>query len=373
MNYSNGTNTSYKRREDYKTRLPDLLQHYITWLSGAPYENQRPLYISNSILELLKTLFVLLLGISLCGASVIYEYSGWLMTYAIGTILITSAARNSVTTLAHHSSHLRVFVSKRANILLTEFITTIFISPSYTQYVISHNKGHHIFSTFATTRDDDATYIKNLKLTKSRTRIELWERLIWLFISPVFHLRSIKDRISLNLFHTSGIRQVASFSWIFTLIYLSFTGWAVEISLIYFIPVLILFNICHLLQVLSEHLWFIGGEQGKERNDKACWGRFLLPILPNKDAGLDEWLFWTTKIALANIVRITVLPGDLQQHDYHHKAGPRSDWTNSRYKRYEANIEEESYQHFWSLSAAIDYVFSYQVKRTLNHNKYIEV
>lgn len=58
----------FRRREEYRRRLPKVLQPFITWLTGVPYKEQKPLYRSSPWLEVLFTVVWLAVGLTLASS-----------------------------------------------------------------------------------------------------------------------------------------------------------------------------------------------------------------------------------------------------------------------------------------------------------------
>lgn len=55
----------FKRREQYKERLPRVLQRFVTWLTGVPHKRQQPLLRSTPWLEVVSTMVWLAVGLTL--------------------------------------------------------------------------------------------------------------------------------------------------------------------------------------------------------------------------------------------------------------------------------------------------------------------
>jgi len=75
------------------------------------------------------------------------------------------------------------------------------------------------------------------------------------------------------------------------------------------------------------------------------------------------WLFWLVRMLGYHLpVRIAILPGELPEHDYHHRHPHSKDWANGIYAR-QQDLEAgcpgwcESYTEVWGLFEATDRVF----------------
>jgi hypothetical protein len=98
------------------------------------------------------------------------------------------------------------------------------------------------------------------------------------------------------------------------------------------------------------------------------WGRFCGRSVPARRGdnavvyGL-HWMLWVLEHALYHLpVRLVVLPGDLPQHDFHHRNPGTMRWPNATYAR-EDDVNEGDprwppYLEFWGLHNAIAHVFA---------------
>lgn len=99
---------------------------------------------------------------------------------------------------------------------------------------------------------------------------------------------------------------------------------------------------------------------------RLTFGRFVGDPLPYRDQPPGLWLWswgrWLTRLLFLHLpIRLCVLPGDLCQHDWHHRH-PRGDWANACYERQRDRDAgcpgwPEPYETVWGLYGAIDLVF----------------
>ncbi len=95
-------------------------------------------------------------------------------------------------------------------------------------------------------------------------------------------------------------------------------------------------------------------------------GRFIGDSLPSRELcfclWLYAWIIWCVRLLLIHLsIRLCVLPGDLCQHDWHHR-NVRGDWSNACYERRRDLAAgcpgwPEPYREVWGLKQAIDIVF----------------
>lgn len=92
------------------------------------------------------------------------------------------------------------------------------------------------------------------------------------------------------------------------------------------------------------------------------FGRFLGEA-PPRNQSLLAWVVWGLRMVAYHLpVRIVILPGELPEHDWHHRNPHNPDWSNGIYAR-EWDREApclglpETYTEIWGLFNAIDHVF----------------
>jgi hypothetical protein len=105
----------------------------------------------------------------------------------------------------------------------------------------------------------------------------------------------------------------------------------------------------------------------KCRLGRLTFGRFVGEPIPSRDLPPGQWLYawgrWLFRLFALHIpTRLCVLPGDLCQHDFHHRH-PRGDWSNAGYERQRDLTAgcpgwPEPYREVWGLGNAIDVVFA---------------
>ena len=105
----------------------------------------------------------------------------------------------------------------------------------------------------------------------------------------------------------------------------------------------------------------------KCRLGRLTFGRFVGEPIPSRDLPPGQWLWawgrWLFRVFALHIpTRLCVLPGDLCQHDFHHRH-PRGDWSNAGYERQRDLTAgcpgwPEPYREVWGLDNAIDVVFT---------------
>jgi hypothetical protein len=119
-----------------------------------------------------------------------------------------------------------------------------------------------------------------------------------------------------------------------------------------------------LLEFLSEHAWFKAkddGLGGRAFHVSHSWGRFCGDPVPER--GAVNWLRWTARLAFYHLpARVLVVPGDLSQHDFHHRFPSSAHWVRAAYARQEditaGHPRWPAYTDVWGLRVAIGHVFT---------------
>ena len=292
-------------------------------------------------------------------AFIIFIFYGW--------VLVVGAARKLVTTIAHHAIHRTFGKNSLVNLSIAELATTVTLSATYDQYDAGHRKKHHVATVFTTETDPDAAFMLELGFEPGKSVDELWKTLRRTIFSPTFHAKYTWERIKLNFWHARPYRLALSITWWSLVFWVIMAGYWLIVVVAYIIPITVLFQMSAVLQFVSEHEWLVS-----KRDDEAAvlahsrhsWGRFIGPSLPSEQIrgahSVIPWFRFLTRVLVIYIpVRVAILPGDLPQHDQHHRK-PMGDWPNACYERYAAAIggtAKVPYQHFWSLRETISHVF----------------
>jgi hypothetical protein len=96
-----------------------------------------------------------------------------------------------------------------------------------------------------------------------------------------------------------------------------------------------------------------------------CWAIFCGAQVPEKQKNvvydLWVWFVWVIHMLIHLIIRLTVLPGDIVTHDFHHRHPYSKEWKNYSFARQEdieqLNKKWPPYTEVWGLFNAIDKVF----------------
>jgi hypothetical protein len=180
-----------------------------------------------------------------------------------------------------------------------------------------------------------------------------WQLLIRTFFSPIFHLLLLKARLQANFITSPLYRRLMAVVFSVAVV----VGVVITHSLPTFIvawvvPLTMLYHIAALLQFLSEHDW-----AGRGTNNSKSHGRFCGQAPPFEQS-LLAWLIWGLQMVYNLIVRIAVLPGEMAEHDWHHKSPKtQQDWANGIYARQREVEAGIAYSEFWGLENAIEHVF----------------
>jgi hypothetical protein len=105
-----------------------------------------------------------------------------------------------------------------------------------------------------------------------------------------------------------------------------------------------------MLEFASEHAWLV--PRGKDA--PGTWGRFCGAPVP--DGGIAPSLAWAGAMLGHLIVRIGVLPGDLPQHDFHHRFPGTRHWTQAAWARTDAIAGGTPFVEVWGLHRALGHV-----------------
>ena len=289
-------------------RLPDWLAHligfFLTWLTGlAPSATKgNPVILGSEARSFAVTAFSLLLG-----STVILCDAFW-PVMVIGLVALLHGMRSFSSVVGHHMTHgAKVLpVTQATRRLVYDVISAAFLWTRFDAYRKEHQQ-HHAYA--AGPNDADQQFISYLA-----ARFDGLLPFLRTLLDPLFHYRFVKARLAAVFMAGPVWRRI------FGLI--SMLVWWTLAPAAWFVIVIVLFQSATLLQWSTEHLWGRRpmGQSAAETATAVTYGRLLLPV-----SG-----FWW-KLPAYTLFRLTLLSGDLPNHDLHHLGkGP---WVDAAYTR----------------------------------------
>lgn len=353
-------------------RFPVWTQHFWTWVTGKALSGQQPLLRLNPVRYLIWDLAALAAGIA--GAWWAVDRPSPLtlgIVLPLCWVVTTSASRVCSTVIAHHCIHNRFTHRKANDKLIAQFLSTLVCTEDADDYYDDHIRLHHRRETFATLADPTIQQLLELGFRPAMPVEDLWRRLAVVVVSPRFHLAFLAKRLRQNLFGRAPYRRVMSFVHLGTVLGLvAWRGAWVPFVLAVLVPLVPLYQVVALLEFLSEHAWFKAkdpGLGGRVFHVSHSWGRFNGDSLPPRGlpatASARAWARWTARLCLYHLpARILVVPGDLSQHDFHHRRPSTPDWVRAAYAR-QQDIDSghegwPAYTDIWGVGSAIAHVFA---------------
>lgn len=350
---------SVRIRDTYR-RLP--FQGFWTWLTGKEIAGRQQGRVLTAVECTVLSTFVYL------GSMV---FTVWMVVADTPVVLIVasmlatvSAARYIVATVIHHGVHGAIFESERNNQLLCEILSTITMVQPYDSYRKFHVAEHH-GRHFSTTDDQDLAAIYTLGL-KPGVRVERMAKiLLWQCVNPCFHLSYLWGRLRCNLHQVPVYRMLIAIAW------LALLGWVIsKVGIMAFavgviLPNVMLYQICSLLHLVTEHAWLLRNEHEKVRDSHInnSHARFCGRALPDTGLSGVAWVrawvgWWLEHIGVHLPTRLLIVQGSLIVHDWHHRAGTNRHWTRAIQMR-EADVQREAaagkctYTDYWGIHAVL--------------------
>lgn len=319
--------------------LPRFVQPYLTWITGVPLAGGKQLIPWSPAKAGLLGLFQIALGITL-GALALHPFTAWSVpVLLLGWLLTSGGMRRLDVVVVHQTLHRMFAKTARRNRIVGELITTAFWRTPYDQNRKEH-LAHHAFP--CSTKDADTHYLLSTGMKPGMTRSEfrgfLWRALF----SPKHHVRGFYGRVKSNFVGARPrYRLVMSLAYLAaTATFVTLTGWWAEWLLLWLVPVSVVFQNCTFLYTMTEHRWWLFGNQerlSRDKRDLLTFGRFCGEAVP--DTSLTgarraaAWTSWTFRMLVVHSsYRMFVLVGDTVQHDLHHVM-PACDWANSPWIR----------------------------------------
>jgi hypothetical protein len=141
--------------------LYELIQFFLTWLTGKAYTGQKILWRSSKQLELVRAL-VSLFGSAMLSSYIVHSSPFLFPFLPIPWLITVGSARKILACLIHRCVHGQFFGDKRDRIL-AEILSTLIFVQGFHQYKHDHVKLHHHRDYFATFENDpDAQFVLSL-------------------------------------------------------------------------------------------------------------------------------------------------------------------------------------------------------------------
>jgi fatty acid desaturase len=350
--------------------LPEWLQLALTYVTGKPYQGQKP-GDRSAISHILGALMTLAVGIGLSMVG-LHLQSGALPLVPLGWLLTTNGARKLRLTIMHFCSHNAVFSRRAANFALGETISILTLNLSFKQYQHQHIRIHH-GPRLLQPEDETFQFFEFAGFKLGMSVPALWLHLWKTLVSPVFHLRYLALRLQ-GCFLTDDPKHnaLALAVWLGIFALGMATHNLVAFGLAYGVPVTVLLQISSLLQNCVIHRWPVPAQP--EQRHRRELGEMTVAVFIGEatpqlaaDAPLAQktltWGYWTLRMLFYHLpTRALVMMGDIPCHDYHHRHPGSKEWPNYIFAR-QADLEAgspgwpEPYQETWGLLEAIDETF----------------
>jgi hypothetical protein len=295
-------------------------------------------------------------------------------------MLTVHGARKAYLVICHYAVHGNMTGNTRWDRVLVEVLSTLLTTSHFARYRQDHVHTHH-GPPFATVEDSDLQFLLALGFRPGMSRDALWRHLHWTLVSPRFHLLFLWFRLQVNFIAAPWYRRIMASGYaIAAVTFLVLTNAWLLWLVAWVVPLFPLYHVAALLQFVSEHCWLQvhpndnpASRTGETMTNpklvrgRLTFGRFVGDPLPGRDLPLGQclwsWGRWVSRLLVLHIpTRLCVLPGDLCQHDWHHRH-PQGDWSNACYERQRDLAAScpgwpEPYDEVWGLGKAIDVVFA---------------
>lgn len=349
-------------RDSFK-HLP--LQGFWTWLSGKPASGQQPLWTQTSWTFLSCMLATLVVGV-LLGALALWSAPFGLPLLIPGWLLIVSGARGLQASVVHYAVHSTFSRREWVNTWVGEFVSTWLMLAPFPEYRREHRDEHH-GRELATEQDPDVIMLRHLGFEPGTPFKVLWRRLWTTPFSPLFHWRFLSARVGSNFGRKVALRRRLAAAGLVAaqLVAVAVTGTWMEFLLLWMVPLSLVYHTSALMQFASEHLWLrvnVPGESRALTLQRLTAGRFSGEAAPGPEttgfARVIAWMQWLARMMLIHLpARLFVLPGDLPQHDWHHRHA-RGNWKSAVYERQrDIDAGRPNYSEVWGLGTALKRVF----------------
>lgn len=339
---------------DQKT--PAILRLFFTTLTGKSCKGENP-KPKRVLADLARTLGFLVLGIVSGNLAFILSNYGLLLLPVSWSCILYSIRKLRLTE-QHACSHNAIFDKNDWNSWLGEAISILTLTLNFKDYQRAHTQTHHS-EKLLTPVDETYRFLINEAVFRfGMSREEAWVHFWLTLISPSFHLRQLRSRLSQTFFSNSSKHNLfAWFFWISILGIVAFTQSWLFFFWIWLPSITVLFQMSHLFRNCVEHRFALN----KLEKTAAIFCAEKPPLFTASDSSVMQllsWIRWWLRIFLYHVPsRIFVLTGDSPWHDVHHRYPGDKDWINGYIRRQIEVDKGIDYIESWGLCEAMDETF----------------
>ncbi|MGW5063886.1 fatty acid desaturase [Streptomyces sp. NPDC004096] len=342
-----------------------LLEAMITWISGCPHLDQKPLVRRSRLVYTVEAFGGFILTVA-AGFLAVSAHLWWLLPIQW---LVLSGRGWALFNIFHHATHDTLFKSRRVNEVLAFCVSLVSFSSSLDSYREQHIRSHHT-RAMCTYQDVEAPLL-SLGFPTGMRKSFYYRRLTYLILTPWTYVLYARYRLFDWQRGEPWYRKASL--WTFAAAMVAGAYWfdfVPQLLLAYVVPMFVVFNVTGLLGMFSEHHWgTLLDEPARLRMVLLVHSRFLLdeapaPALPTARR-IRAWaLWWLRLVGYHLVVRVAVLPSDSSPHDHHHRHPRTEDWTMSTYERFDHVVNgcpgfaQYPHTHAWSLGEAMNRAFT---------------
>lgn len=351
-------------------RLPRWSQHLVTWVTGKALPDQKPLFQMPGWVYFVAVLTAFFASIA--GSALLLRSGSpvWWLMLPVCWVVTAGMSRVIQFVLCHQAVHKQCSGNARIDQAILQILSTMVWIQNADDYRRDHFHLHHSRGTFGTLQDQDVALILATGFRPGMRKDVLWRRFLFTLISPRYHWMFLKARFLSNFVICPRYRAVMGAAYTAAVLALTvlFGAWDILIFAV-LVPLFPLYHISTLCQVLTEHSWFEPHPAQMQPNHyyiHKSWGRFCADPLPRPGlpfwTAAEAWARWVFRLLFYHlVVRIGVIPGDMPQHDYHHRYPRCPDWMIPAYTR-QRDINNghpgyPPYNDVWGFANCLDRVF----------------
>lgn len=346
-------------REQMWRRLPRWLQPLLTELTGKAATHEIALWRWTWWSRLAAALLWLTLA-TLASGRLVDQSPGWWLLIPLPWVLATSVMQTLQTNYLHHASHGSLSGKRRLDQLVSEALSVLILYRPFAAYQPDHMLHH---GRLGLTEDVDLQFIVKLGFAPGMTRSFYWRQLWRTIFSFAFHGRWIASRLRANFVTASPLRRVTAVAYVGGLGLIASLVGIWTLLLAWLLPVLVFLQVSLLLQLVTEHTWTRHVDKNVRVSIASLThGRYFGEPLPRENT-VSSWAGWWLRLVLIHLPsRMLVAPGDLANHDFHHRHPvARTQWPNAAYARRDDVMSGHQgwpvYTEIWGVRAMFNATF----------------
>lgn len=278
--------------------------------------------------------------------------------------------RNLRMMVYHQAAHRNLWARPSLDRPLGRVIAGLLMVQDFERYSAEHVADHHAVHHMTVRDPTVQAFLIGLRLSPGMSPRQMWARVLWTLVNPVFHARFLIGRIR-SYFQPAAplTRYATAGAYLAVAVALVWTGWWPFALVCWVWPLTVPYQVSNTLRLCVKHTFpspAMTRRKGSDYFGGLTNAIFIGEAAPGPGHGLahiGRWARWWARMLLLHFPsRYLVLTGDTVCHDFHHRRPMSREWAGYVFER-QADADAghpgwPPYRAVWGLVPAIGVVFA---------------